>query len=57
MNLEYPNWQEPLAAPILEFNPQQLRSKLQTAEQAIATRIQELGIDETNKHELRLLYG
>jgi hypothetical protein len=56
MNLDYPVWQEPLAAAILEFNPQQLPEKLQRAQEAIAKRLQELGFAESNEHELRLLF-
>jgi hypothetical protein len=56
MNLDYPVWQEPLAAAILEFNPQQLPEKLQRAQEAIAKRLQELRFAESNEHELRLLF-
>lgn len=56
LELEYPGWQEPLAAAILEFNPQQLCGKLQKAEEAITNRIQELAGGEDNEHELRLLF-
>lgn len=53
--LKYPRWQEPLAAAILEFDPQQLPAKLQRAEQAIGSRLQELAIEQDNPEELRLL--
>ena len=56
MQLEYPQWQEPLAAAILEFNPRILSAKLQTAEEVISTRIKELEYSVDNAHELRLLY-
>lgn len=56
MNLEYPTWQELLAAAILEFNPQELSDRLQRAEEAIARRIQELRFAENSEHELRLLF-
>ena len=55
MDLTYPQWQEPLAAAILEFNPQQLREKIQKAEEAIARRIDELAFDPRNEHERRVL--
>ena len=55
LNLEYPQWQEPLAAAILEFNAQRLRAKIQKAEEVISSRIQELAVDNGNHEELRLL--
>ena len=55
MNLKYPLWQEPLAAAILEFSPQQLPEKLQRAEEAIANRIHELTAEKNNEDELRAL--
>ena len=55
MNLKYPQWQEPLAAAILEFNPQQLIAKVQRAEEAIASRSQELRFERRNQEEARLL--
>jgi hypothetical protein len=55
MNLKYPTWQKPLADAILEFNPQQLREKLKSAEDAIVSRMQELRSIENSAHELRLL--
>ena len=55
MGLKYPRWQEPLAAAILEFNPQQLRGKLQKADEAITNRIQELTSENDNGHERRAL--
>jgi hypothetical protein len=56
VNLKYPTWQEPLAAAILELNPQELREKLKCAEEAINSRIQELRFTENSQHELRLLF-
>ena len=53
--LKYPRWQEPLTAAILEFDPQQLPAKLERAEQAIDSRLQELAIEQDNQEELRLL--
>jgi hypothetical protein len=55
--LEYPQWQSPLAAAILEFDPHQLDAKLQKAEEAITNRIRELelGLCDTHEHERRLL--
>ena len=54
VELKYPSWQEPLAAAIPEFNPQQLLVKAQKAEEAIAIRFKELSF-ETDKEGLRLL--
>jgi hypothetical protein len=56
MKLEYPQWQELLAAAILEYNPNRLLDKLQRAEEAVACRMQELDGKENCEHELRLLY-
>jgi hypothetical protein len=53
--LKYPQWQEPLAAAILEFDAQQLRGKIQKAEEVIADRIQELSFDNGNEEERRVL--
>ena len=55
MELKYPQWQEALAAALLEFNSQQLRGKLQRAEEAITKRFQELEFEKDNQEELRLL--
>jgi len=55
LKLKYPRWQEPLAAVILEFDPQQLTVKIQRAEEAIAHRLEELGEGKDSEHELRLL--
>jgi len=55
MILKYPQWQEPLAAAILEFNAQQLRGKVQRAEEVITYRIQELSVDKGNEEERRAL--
>ena len=56
MDLEYPQWQEPVAAAILEFSPQQLREKLKCAEEAIDSRIQDLRLAANSEHELRSLF-
>ena len=40
--LKYPEWQEPLRAVILEFDPQQLREKMQRAEALMSARSREL---------------
>jgi hypothetical protein len=53
--LKYPQWQEPLTAAILEFNAQQLRGKIQKAEEVITDRIQELSFDNGNEEERRVL--
>lgn len=54
-NLKYPNWQEPVAAAILEFNPMQLLAKMRKAEEAIANRLRELAVEKNNDEERRLL--
>jgi len=56
MELKYPQWQEPLASAILEFNRKQLREKIQKAEEAIAQRIDQLAFDHGNEHERRALF-
>jgi hypothetical protein len=52
----YPQWQDALAAAILEFNPNQLRQKLLQAEEAIFNRVHELSLEKGSQRELRLLY-
>ena len=54
--LKYPQWQEALASAILEFNREQLRAKVQKAEEAIAQRIEQLASDPGNGHERRALF-
>ena len=56
MELKYPQWQEPLASAILEFNREQLREKVQKAEEAIAQRIEQLAFDHGMEHERRALF-
>ena len=56
MELKYPQWQEPLASVILEFNREQLRAKVQKAEEAIAQRIEQLAFDHGMEHERRALF-
>ena len=51
MDLKYPQWQEPLAEAICEFNPERLRQKLQRAEEAIVRRTEELAFDPPNGRE------
>jgi hypothetical protein len=51
MDLKYPQWQEPLAEAICEFNPEHLRQKVQRAEEAIVRRIEELSFDPPNGRE------
>ena len=55
MDLKYPLWQEPLAAALLEFNPTQLLTKIQHAQEAIAARFQQLPYEENTEEEFRLL--
>ena len=54
-SFKYPKWQEPLAEAILEFNPQQLRTKAKRAEEVIARRFHELAFEKGNQEALRLL--
>ena len=54
MNLKY-QWQEPLAAAIIEFYSQHLDRKLEEAEEAIHARFQELGDNDNAADELRAL--
>ena len=51
MDLKYPQWQEPLAEAICEFDPEHLRQKVQRAEEAIVRRIDELACDPPNGRE------
>jgi len=52
--IKYPRWQHPLEAAILEFDPSQLRTKLDSARQAISERFHELASDVeiTSRNEL-----
>ena len=56
MDLKYPQWQEPLAAAILEFDPQRLHEKLQRAEAAIVNRLEELALEPGNQLERLALF-
>jgi len=56
MALKYPQWQEPLAAAILEFNPEQLAGKLQRAEEAISKRMEELAFEQGDQRERLALF-
>jgi hypothetical protein len=49
MELKYPQWQEALAAALLEFNSQQLRGKLQRAEEAITKDFKNLNSRRTTR--------
>jgi hypothetical protein len=55
MHLKYPQWQEPLAAAILEFDPKRLLAKVRAAEEAIGVRICELARSKDSRDELRAL--
>ena len=55
MNLKYPQWQEPLAEVLLEFDAERFRAKLRKAEDAISKRYEELASEKHNEHELRAL--
>jgi hypothetical protein len=39
-DLKYPEWQQPLQAALLEFDPQRLLERIVAAETAISTRLQ-----------------
>ena len=56
MDLKYPQWQEPLAAAIVEFDAQQLPEKLRKAADAIATRLEELASAKDHLDEVRALH-
>ena len=56
MELKYPQGQEPIASAILEFNREQLREKVQKAEEAITQRIEQLAFDPGTEHERRALF-
>ena len=53
---KYPKWQQPLAAAILEFDPQRLHEKVQRAEAAIANRLEELATEQGNQLERLALF-
>jgi hypothetical protein len=55
MSLKY-QWQEPLAAAIIEFYSQHLDGKLEEAEEAIHARFQELANNENTADERRALH-
>ena len=54
--LKYPQWQEPLGAAILEFDPQRLHEKVQRAEAAIVNRLEELATEQGNQLERLALF-
>ena len=56
MDLKYPQWQEPLGAAILEFDPQRLHEKVQRAEAAIVNRLEELTTEQGNQLERLALF-
>ena len=51
----YPRWQRLLEAAILEFDPLQLWVRLQEAEVAISTRLQELTLQKGSQDEHQAL--
>jgi len=53
--LKYPEWQGPLQAAVLEFDPQHLREKVERAKEAVSGRIQELLQDNEDQDELQAL--
>jgi hypothetical protein len=53
--LKYPQWQEPLAEAILEFDARRLPAKMRRAEEAIANRLRELASENENEQERRML--
>lgn len=55
MYLKYPQWQQSLAAAILEFDPKRLPEKVRAAEEAIGVRICELALSKDSRDELRAL--
>jgi hypothetical protein len=53
---KFPQWQDPLAAAILETDPEQLQEKLQQVVELIEKRIDELQAAESADEEFRALY-
>jgi hypothetical protein len=56
MYLKYPQWQEPVQAAIVEFQPKKLAEKLKAAEAAITRRIQQLSRGQKDTRELEALF-
>jgi len=52
LELKYPQWQKPLKAAILEVDPGELCGKIQAAEEAISSRLQELESASESHDEL-----
>jgi len=57
MDLTYPRWREPLAEAILEFDREKLREKVQKAEVATASRIEERHSRDNQLERLALIDG
>ena len=53
--LKYPQWQAPLRDAILEFNPQELRARVQNVEAAIFDRFQVLSSERNHEDERQAL--
>ena len=52
LQLKYPQWQKPLKAALIEVDPRELRAKVQVAEMAISSRMQQLESASVSKDEL-----
>jgi len=52
MELKYPQWQKPLKAALIEVDPRELNAKVQVAEMAISSRMQQLESASVSKDEL-----
>jgi hypothetical protein len=50
-DLKYPDWQRPLQAALLEFDPQKLEETIATAEAAISARLDLLSRAPDNDNE------
>jgi hypothetical protein len=54
--LKYPQWQEPLAAALVELDPKLLQEKLKHVAQLIGKRLDELKVETCADEEFRALY-
>ena len=55
LELKYPQWQKPLKAALIEVDPRELHAKVQMAEMAISSRMQQLESASVSKDELSAL--
>jgi hypothetical protein len=50
-DLKYPEWQQPIQAAMLEFDPQRLHTRIATAEAAISARLAAISEDPASEAE------